>query len=843
MLHRSKERPMSKFAQWFNLFSKGGRRRARKPERRQPIRPAIERLEDRMVPTVAFRPVFGAEHMLSTGGHQLQSPRVFPIFWGSWWKDHEVDAAQIATSFNWLVKYQGNLNGSEAYLSGTTQYGSANGYADPWYSYTDADRSNEPPQQIGTGGIFVNAGPVSGEIEHVLYDLNALPNPDSGSYEPIYVVVTPPNVTGTKNSGFNMPGIHKVYDLDKREEVWVSTSQSGSGRQTASGLNLDAITSPFSYVPGFDGATVSKGCGYSGSGDNQIADFEPDGEYVYRLGGPGGQVVQAYWSDRDQQFIVPDGNSLTMQIQPNPWVNGNFAGGKLVVNANQAGAPANQVIMLDTVQMPTGLGVQVVMDGQTFAFEPGQITSIEVDAANDSETISVDSTLAGVPVTINLGAGHDTVNINPSHYAPIQSTVTVNNSRGGSEVVTIDSPLTNMFRGVVNVNNTNGRLDVQLAPDTKSLAHLGPVNVAGGGATSLTVHDENDNQGTTYTVTTEGTPAVTRLGAWVPGTFSLRYSGITTLTLDGGTGPDTYDLTNWAPLDEQQFNINPGRPPWTGSAGPNTLMGPAGVTTWVINGWNSGYLTNGGPWDKVTFGGIQNLQGSGINTWQIWNGGVMQGNVTGSTRGSDTLDYSHYTANGVFLVDLQFQGVPNMIPGIQGMLWNVSNVIGSNGPHDQDILIGNGGSYLRGGAGDNLIISGDKGGGLIGGGGDNILIAARTTFDTDPIALGKLMKNLEHYGIPYMFTHLTDFIPANAVVVNYHTPAALVGGGRHNWFFGTNFDTFWNAQGTSISPYKNDLYNYFTLLTAPDPWWDTWAHNAADVQAGPSVRQKWHVLE
>jgi hypothetical protein len=52
---------------------------------------------------------------------------------------------------------------------------------------------------------------------------------------------------------------------------------------------------------------------------NQISDNEPELgniHYAYRLGGIGGNLVQPYWSVKDQAFIVPDGSSQRLDLYP-----------------------------------------------------------------------------------------------------------------------------------------------------------------------------------------------------------------------------------------------------------------------------------------------------------------------------------------------------------------------------------------------------------------------------------------------------------------------------------------------------------------------------------------------
>jgi hypothetical protein len=382
-----------------------------------------------------FRPVFGNE-VSDNNGAQLQGPNVYPIFWGTWWLYHVDYSAQISDAFSKIAQSQ--------YLSGITQYGT-DGLAQVMPGYTDFSNDDNLPATMSPG--YNN--PASLEIEHVLYDLSGtLPLPDDpqNPNRPIYVVLTPPSVPGDGVNGFNQPGIHKVVDLDLREEIWVTSASLDSATQAFSHELVEAMTDPFGPV---FGETVKAGGSFpaqsgAGSAGIQIADNEPNNSYVDRVDGPTGPLVQAYWSDWDNQYILPDGNSLVMQINPNPWTGSppRFAGGTLVINAKQSGIPAGfvgkQSIELDTVTMPTGQqGMEVSMDGQSFDFEPGQLTDIEINAANDSETIAVNGTLTGVPVNIHLGKGKYVIGVGGPEFGggQIQGPVTINTVAGGTQDV------------------------------------------------------------------------------------------------------------------------------------------------------------------------------------------------------------------------------------------------------------------------------------------------------------------------------------------------------------------------------------------------------------------------
>src|SRR5262249_28200988 len=143
----------------------------------------------------------------------------------------------------------------------------------------------------------------------------------------------------------------------------------------------------------------------------------------------------------------------------------------------------NQEISLRSVTIQNGVrqsetGVEVVMDGQTFDFEPGTINAIQLDAANDSESIQIGSLPAGVPVTINLGAASaNNGQLYTIGLGDTQAPVTVNSNKGGDAQVEMDG-----IQAGVTVNNLGGgTMDVKIGPNWGLGAIHGAIGVVGGG--------------------------------------------------------------------------------------------------------------------------------------------------------------------------------------------------------------------------------------------------------------------------------------------------------------------------------------------------------------------------
>jgi hypothetical protein len=148
----------------------------------------------------------------------------------------------------------------------------------------------------------------------------------------------------------------------------------------------------------------------------------------------------------------------------------------------------------DTITLDAnGNGVRVTLNGETARLEPGQISCIVVNTLTGTDTVNIERTLAGVPVTVDLGSGTDTVNISPAAH---------------------------------NLSNIGGAVNVN----------------GGAGTVNLTINDQNSRTRQTYTVNNH--------------TFSRPGSGVVTInddvdsvTLNGsnaGSGMTVLGVTNHA---------------------------------------------------------------------------------------------------------------------------------------------------------------------------------------------------------------------------------------------------------------------------------------------------------
>lgn len=457
-------------ALWRNLSSLW-----RRPDRRRRagFRPSVEALECRRllngsgVPGVLFTPNPAPPSLGNGSGHAvLTNAHVQLLFWGSYWDNNPL-AQQIYSAAQRIV--------SGPYLNALAQY-SGIGQASLRPQWV-VDHQHGLPGKVGDVETFVD------DYQGTTVQNYYLPEPDDDP-QIIYFVFTPPGVavpTSPANGGAYHSD-YKDYDFPLHWEnvpyAWVSTPTSGSPQQV-----MDYITVRFSHelaeaatdtLPNADPA-------YQFPGGGEVGDVcQPN---YYRLNG---DWVNSYWSQADSACIVPTGGSDSALVN----------GKALTINGGQL-QNVSDTIALDV----SGGGVKATVNGDTFQFDPGQITSIQVNAASNTETIAVDGTLPKVPVTIDLGPGSDTVQLDPTQASdPIQSQVTVNATKGGKQ-------------------------HVRLAP-TGSLSLIeAPVQIDGGGGTEQVILEGSYGGALTDTLTGS------RTGSLPLGSFTLSYSDVSTLAL------------------------------------------------------------------------------------------------------------------------------------------------------------------------------------------------------------------------------------------------------------------------------------------------------------------------
>jgi hypothetical protein len=658
---------------WNRLFKAKSR-----PARRASSRPArtsllLEPLEDRCVPTVAFTPVFQGTHEVAGSStttiaqnHQqsLKSPTVELIFAGAYWRNTtqgQSDRTALTQSLQTL------LNGSNHYLDRLIQYGS-NGVAvlDPATTQTDStptldDTTTESTSpKPDTLKMFIQA--------NVQVQVNT-----------IYVVINDPNdskLVAGGVGGFNsVPGgLHQIY---------INTTTNA-----AKAVSQDFFTEVFSHeiaeamVPAvhvFDSGNL--GLGF------QICDNEPEkfgGGYAVRLNGI---LVQAYWSEQDGAWVVPDGNTTVFHLDatnpqnPDDTFNLSAAGRSLpppfiATNIFTLSAVGNdEVINVNDFGLPFDIPLSELRNGQ--------ITITASSSGND--TVNVEST--ATPVNINLGSGNDMVNISPTAHTldQLNGFVTVTGSNGAS---------------TLNINDQNG---------------LATSYALSGGSVRRTLSGVINFSGVKSVNLFGGTGAISGLPFYtVNGTEPNPFSTTDTTTIDTGTAAATVKVQ--ATSSNSSLNIvshTPGDQVIIGNfsgnaASLNGIQGNVVVSadaTLVVNGSADPAPTNGQLLlsSDGLVGTITGLTPSGTkidyNNEDVSSAEVKLGSASGTAAGSFTIVNTLHDSttidvgNGQYSVQVKATGAPLKVNAGQGSqtvsLGSDTNDIGSI--HGEVTLVGQGG--------------------------------------------------------------------------------------------------------------------------------------------------------
>ncbi len=290
-----------------------------------------------------------------------------------------------------------------------------------------------------------------------------------------------------------------------------------------------------------------------------------------------------------------------------------------------------------------------------------------LNAGPGGNTVYVQETLAGIPVTINPGAGANTIAF-----------------------------------GVLG--------------DTLE-AVRGSITVNGSGADVLLFDDQGNNSARVFALTAGAISwsAAGGIGA------TVGYSGAASLTADGGGGGNTFFVLASAAGTPVRID---------GGSGKNTLVGSGAGNFWDLQaGLNFGLLYGPAYASQVSFLSVQNLTaGTGGDTFYFEDGASVSGNIIGS--GHDTLSYTAYTTSVVVdLQTGTATAVGGTVSGIQAVegglaapaAAGVYNLLIGNG---RSLLVG--GTGRR-----NILVAGGSGGTLIGGDREDLLIAGTTAYDTE----------------------------------------------------------------------------------------------------------------
>jgi hypothetical protein len=414
---------------WLQTWRKKLSLSSRKPfarSRRTGLKPALELLEQRTVPTVAFDPAFGPETVvyanpndlggdpgtpvipgaLLTNPTALRSPHLYMIFSGKGWVD---GAGKPVPAVNNFVTDALTIVNSN-YFSGLQQYGSDGKVI---FNATDFVVDGTPIATDPSGNPSDTA-----EVSRILNrSPSPFPYPGGGTVlkSPIYMVVRDVDNSGGSNhsdgsfvpsqgpqAGQSLP--FNWIDISKAQIEGGFTDLFGhelaerlsDGTGTGIKINAPPVPVPNSQTP-----------------YGQVGDNEPDnGRYQYRLAGPGNPVVQAYWSrntvteNGTGAFIVPDGTKHLYELSTSPYWSGvgtstfswNNRQCDLTIDPN----PGDTV----TVDAPATNNVTITWNGQKEVFNTVNLVNIFISENQGlgAETINI-TRLAKSMTVYYLGNG------------------------------------------------------------------------------------------------------------------------------------------------------------------------------------------------------------------------------------------------------------------------------------------------------------------------------------------------------------------------------------------------------------------------------------------------------
>jgi hypothetical protein len=591
---------------------------------------AVEGLEDRLVPNVTFSARLGPEKTVDNGGLKLNDVPVYLIFWGSYWKNTQRDPTGSTPTVKEITDAASSiLNGP--YFKGLTQYG-ADGNA--YLAGTASDTSDPPSGQFDSNKLS--------DIVDNLDDNGGLPEADDLSRIPIYVVVTPPGILSSTSGDVSYNTMQSDNDFpwtdsDQVPLVWLGGNQAGGMPSNPIRGQLDYYTDNFSHEVAeaitcidSNGIVLTQ---YNGSvtGTPQIGDAEAQ-LYQYRLNG---YTAQSFWSNNDSAFLVPDGNAHTVNVN----------NGVLTVNGDQAGV-VNDTIGIDVVGSgPSQGGVEVTVDGDSFQFDPGKITSVFIKPGAGSNGVAVFGLPAGVNLTVNEAAG-------------ATDNITVNMPNGSGSSVTVQGYANSTVNLValaggdsVNINDrgaSQGAINVSPAGGNWGNVQ-GGVSVYGNyTAAALNISDHNAPGAQTYNL---DPTRVSRANAG-----AIAISGLSSLALAASTGADTINVS---PLTH---NLS-GLPTLNIDGGDNSLLGVddssnTALTTYAITASALTRAAAGQPLVTINYAHVAGLTlftGSAADTVNVES--TPASTTVAGGAGSETFNVAPLSQNvGGINGTLRFQG-------------------------------------------------------------------------------------------------------------------------------------------------------------------------------------------
>jgi len=377
-------------------------------------------------------------------------------------------------------------------------------------------------------------------------------------------------------------------------------------------------------------------------------------------------------------------------------------------------------ITVDTV------GGDISINGSDTGFAWTSVRNGILTADGFGDSFVIDS--AATPIRCTGGAGNDTFTIGgTTGFDSIPAAVTVSGGTGVNSLV---------------INDAGGVGSPEYVLSSTSLTRTGAGNVTYATVQSVevdatnngvTFSDKNQAAGTAYSISGgTGTNALVGLSGgsdWtVNGTNAGSIGGSFSFTsfsaLTGGIGNDTFRFIAGASVASI-----------SGNGGSDTLNFAACTSPLAVavSGNNSGSVSGA----VGSFAAVGSIIGGTANDAFTFtsNAAHLSGSVNGGPGGSDTLDFSGYTATDTW-VNLS----TGAAAGIGGSVINIANVLGglrnniiTGSATGGNILVGRGGAgfsnVLVGSGGNNILISGFIGDGVSGTNAPSTLDGSADAFD------------------------------------------------------------------------------------------------------------------
>ena len=547
-------------------------RNLRRP-RNLPCRLELQRLDDRVVPSILFSNT-GSRSIVDTGGPILRQMQVDLIFWGHHWSDpgaNQTLRTNVQDTVNAIL--------NSPYFDGLSQY---RGIIHGSLLRTDTITTTDPPARFTTDF----GGDVSTFVGNNINN-NTLPSPNG---QILYFVVPQPGSTPSDCNGcggrhlaatasgnrvfpYGLTGNPNGVSIDTLS-VTISHELAEAATNPEWNITINGVSQAAFHVPGSNG--------------DEIGDGEPDGRYVYRVhdafAPQHSALVQAYLSQRDHAYILTNGSTNNFRVS---------SAGLLTFEESFGG---HNDIRINNISN----GVYAELNSSTAQFEPGvplpgalAITGVQVDSVASGSN-SIDIFGNPVPVTVT-GTGTAGVFIGAAgRVTNIRSTVTVNTSAGTVALYVDDSA------------DRNG---VTVSLDRTHISYGGPsISYGPAALSSLTL--DGGTGGGSYTIT-DTANAPTTLRTRGANTVLVRGNS-SPLTIDGRSSSDYVEIGNniLASVSVTNTQANGTALVVSNSADRGNRTVTLGPTQISFGGLAISYGVN-------ALGGLQLLGGTGVNTYTI----------------------------------------------------------------------------------------------------------------------------------------------------------------------------------------------------------------------------------